>query len=122
MKIIIVEDNHLTAKTLQLITTDLGHDCLAIFRDAETLIESIESYSPDLLLLDITLEGEMSGLDAAESLRKKMKAAIVFISAHTDPETRSRIDEIDCSFLVSKPFNESIISNALDKVQNELIL
>jgi signal transduction histidine kinase len=105
-KILILEDETITARHLGLILTQLGYEVAGIAADGETALKLIAETCPALLLADIGLDGGMDGVEVAARARDQWKIPTVFLTAYSDPETmrRARMTE-PYGFLV-KPFAE----------------
>ena len=112
-KILIVEDQFIEANNLQMILEKEGYRVCAIARSVPIALEIIESEKPDLVLLDIFLQGNLTGIDLARKLREK-DIGFVYLSANSNKKT---LDEAKITrpygFLV-KPFREKDILVALD--------
>ncbi|MFC1574092.1 PAS domain S-box protein [Candidatus Latescibacterota bacterium] len=80
-KILIVEDEYLTAKSIE---KDLeNHDYSVTGRDA---IKQVKKHEPDLILMDIKLKDNMNGIEVADKIRKKYDIPIIYITAHDDTD------------------------------------
>ena len=105
-KILILEDETITAHHLQRVLTRLGYQVVGIASTGSSGLDLITQTNPDLLLADIGLDGELDGMDVAAYARNKLSTPTVFLTAYSDPETlrRARISE-PYGYLV-KPFEE----------------
>ena len=112
-KILIVEDQFIEANNLQMILEKEGYKVCTIARSVPIALEIIESEKPDLVLLDIFLQGNLTGIDLARKLREK-DIGFVYLSANSNKKT---LDEAKITrpygFLV-KPFREKDILVTLD--------
>src|SRR5258705_767570 len=112
-KILIVEDQFIEANDLQMILEKEGYRVCAIARSVPIALEIIESEKPDLVLLDIFVQGNLTGIDLARNLREK-DIGFVYLSANSNKKT---LDEAKVTrpygFLV-KPFREKDILVTLD--------
>lgn len=85
-RILIVDDIHLIALSIQATVNSLGHKAVAIARDAEDAIALARSHLPDIILMDITMPGEKDGIDAASDIFKELAIPSVIVSAYSDEE------------------------------------
>ena len=112
-KILIVEDQFIEANNLQMILEKAGYKVCTIARSVPVALEIAESEKPDLVLLDIFLQGNLTGIDLARKLREK-DIGFVYLSANSNKKT---LDEAKVTrpygFLV-KPFREKDILVTLD--------
>lgn len=115
----IVEDSLITTIHLERLVKRIGYDVLDKIDFAEKVMPLCNDHSPDLILMDIMLNGEMTGVDAAEQLRDaSSNVPIIFISALSDQKTQSRIDKIQKSTLVPKPFDENQLIDTIHSFIN----
>jgi len=105
-KILIIEDETITAHNLSRILARLGYEVVSIATTGAQALEDVERYKPDLLLADVGLEGELDGISVAAQAQERWKIPAVFLTAFTDSETirRARLAE-PYGYLV-KPFGE----------------
>ena len=82
LTILIVEDHLLIAKQLELIVTAAEHDVVGIALDAAKACVLADATQPDVVLLDISLAGEASGLDVAAAIAETCQASVVFTTAN----------------------------------------
>ncbi len=86
-KILIVEDELLIAEDIKKALTLSQYDVCNIVTTGEEAILKVERLRPDLVIMDIMLAGNMTGIEAAKEIRKKYNTAIVFITAYADEKT-----------------------------------
>ena len=116
IKTILVEDEPIIAADLKNQLEKLGYEVEGIFEDAESIIQSLENfeYAPDILLMDIQLEGDMDGIQAASIINEKFKIPIIFITSNTDANSFQRAKLTYPSAFLSKPFRIKDITNAME--------
>ena len=86
-KILIVEDEPAMAFILKKLITDMGYSvCASVVSGEESIIEA-EKHMPDLVLMDINLEGEMDGIEAAEIILTKFGVPVIYATADGEEET-----------------------------------
>lgn len=106
-KILVVEDEVITARVISEELTALGYMVTDTVTSDEAALTSVSQNAPDLVLMDIILRGSpQDGIAIATILRKEFKIPVIYITAHTDEATlnRAKISE-PFGFLV-KPFDE----------------
>ncbi|QNA45874.1 sigma 54-interacting transcriptional regulator [Lacibacter sediminis] len=112
-RIVIVEDEFIVAEDLTMIAEKAGYTVPGTAASVEEAILLINQYKPDLVLLDINLEGKLTGIDLAHKLREE-NIAFIYISAYS---TQSILEAANATqpygFLV-KPFREKDVFVALD--------
>ena len=80
-RILVVEDEAITALDLQRTVTDLGHAVVGIAMTCEEALQLAERHRPDIVLMDYSLKGELNGATTARELDFK-KVRIIFLTAH----------------------------------------
>ena len=112
--VLIVEDELLIAAELKDIVTALGYAVCATTDSGEEAIRVAQEKQPSVALMDITLVGEMDGIEAAQKLRERFQIPVVFITAHSDPEILQRAKVTKPYGYIIKPFQEIEIRVALE--------
>ncbi|MEQ8549990.1 MAG: response regulator [Cyclobacteriaceae bacterium] len=115
-KILLVEDGLIIGFHIQKLLTEHGHEVVAHLTKGEEVFDHFNQLKPDLLVLDIMLKGEMTGLEAALQIREVSTVPIVFLSALTDYKTTNQATTISHSVRVSKPFEEDVFMKELSKL------
>ncbi|OPX18661.1 hypothetical protein BXT86_00115 [candidate division WOR-3 bacterium 4484_100] len=85
-RIIIVEDERIVAEDIRRILEEHGYEVVGIATTKKEAIEKIEKEKPDLVLLDIILNGKPDGIDTAEYIRKYFQVPVVYLTAYAEPE------------------------------------
>jgi PAS domain S-box-containing protein len=124
--IMVVEDERLVAKDLEMTLRRLGYDVCFTTASGEAAVELAESKRPDLVLMDVRLRGGMDGVEAARLIQFRHDVPIVYLTAFADDVTLRRALETEpCGYLV-KPFQEkelhTTIETALSKNRLERLL
>ncbi len=116
-KILIVEDEVLVANSIRRQLSTLGYEVAAVaVSGAEAVQASLET-CPDLVLMDIWLEGEMDGIEAAARIRAQRDIPVIYLTAHADDATLRRAKATEPFGYILKPFQaqslHSVITMAL---------
>ncbi len=106
-RILIVEDERITAEDLRDILTDLGYLVTASVASGAEAIAQAETNAPDLALMDIRIKGEMDGTETARILRERFNIPVVYLTAHADTSTLSRAKLAQPLGYITKPFQEA---------------
>jgi PAS domain S-box-containing protein len=126
VNILVVEDEIIVAKDMQLKLEKLGYVVISIVSTGEDAIKQVEISHPDLVLMDIRLEGKMDGIQAANHIRNNYNIPVIFITAYGDEDTFTRAKITEPFGFILKPFEirelHSNIEIALyrHKVEKEL--
>jgi len=112
-KILIVEDQFIEANNLKLILKKADYNVCSIARSVKEALTIIEEEKPELVLLDIQLEGKLTGIDLANSLRNR-NIAFVFLSANSDEAILKEASATKPYGFLVKPFREKDVLVMLD--------
>lgn len=89
-QILVVEDERIVALDLQERLKELGYSVPAVAATGEQAVEMVEQNRPDLILMDIHLQGEMDGVEAADRIRDQFDLPVIFLTAFSDESTLQR--------------------------------
>ncbi len=104
--IMVVEDEPITAEDLQEALTQMGYTVSAVVSTAGDAIREAERTRPDLILMDIRIRGDVDGVEAARTIRRRFDIPAVYLTAHADSETLSRAKLAEPLGYIIKPFQE----------------
>ena len=113
-RILIVEDEALLAEELRVRLTRLGYTVVDVVDSGADAQAAAERARPDLVLMDVRLKGGDDGTAAAAAIRKRTGAPVVFLTAHSDPETLARATGTGPFGYVLKPFREQDLVVAIE--------
>jgi two-component system response regulator AtoC len=105
-RIMIVEDERITAEDIHDILTHLGYAVTALVSSGQDAIRDAERTRPDLVLMDIHIKGDMDGIEAARQIRARFDIPVVYLTAHADRETLDRAKLAEPLGYLIKPFQE----------------
>jgi len=113
-RILIVEDERITAEDLRDILTELGYTVTASVASGADAIAHVQAFPPDLALMDIRIKGEMDGTETARILRERFNVPVVYLTAHADTATLSRAKLAQPLGYITKPFQESELHASIE--------
>ncbi|MGV2827907.1 EAL domain-containing protein [Myxosarcina sp. GI1(2024)] len=112
--LLVVEDETIVAQDLQAILEFMGYGVPAIADSGESAIEKAAQLKPDLILMDIRLIGDMDGITAANVIYQNFDIPIIYVTAHSDPDTLKRAKISQPFGYILKPFQEQEIKIAIE--------
>ena len=104
-KAIIVEDNLILSVLYQNYLKEMVFKTVGEIRDGETAVKLVKKYNPDVVIMDIMLEGEINGIEAARHIREFSEVPIIFITGNSDISTINKAREVSNSDFI--PINVS---------------
>ncbi len=111
-KILIVEDEPIIATDIELSLEKLGYEVTGIEDNINDALVSIKENKPDLILLDINLEGDEDGIMLAQDINKDFRIPFIFLTSNADQLTIQRVKRTYPAGFIVKPFNEKdLLSN-----------
>jgi CheY-like chemotaxis protein len=105
-KIMVVEDEAIVAMDIKTRLERFGYTVKAVVSSGDKVLAKAEEVRPDLIVMDIMLEGAMDGISAAEAVRDRLAIPVVFLTAHADPMTLRRAKQTFPYGYVLKPIEE----------------
>ena len=109
-KILIVEDEQIIAANLQRNLTQLGYDVVGVAARTDEAVRLSGETSPDLVLMDIELEGKEDGIVAAAKIRSNWRIPIVFVTGNASEVVVDRARTVDPLGYLAKPFTRTELS------------
>lgn len=113
-KILIVEDESIVAKDIQNSLKKLGYLVPTIVSSGEKAIEEIEENRPELILMDIMLKGQMTGIESANIIRDRFQIPVIFLTAYADDNTISQAKIAEPYGYIIKPFKEKELQTTIE--------
>jgi DNA-binding NtrC family response regulator len=120
-KVLIAEDEYITAMDFKKTIQKLGCDITAVVNTGEGMIEQVEINTPNLILADINLKGELDGIEAIARIQESHKIPFIYITAYRDFERIVEIYNLKPIEYILKPVNSSdlakIVEDCLKQIQ-----
>jgi DNA-binding response OmpR family regulator len=116
LRILIVEDEQIIAADLADKLAHLGHEVLGTAMAGEEAIQLAEQLTPDLVVMDIQLEGAMRGTEAARRIRERTNARVIFVTAFPNALLRDSVEMPKPGVCVVKPFTRSQLEASIRAV------
>jgi len=112
--ILVVEDEGIVAQEIKSRLEKAGYTVCGIVHDGQRAVAQAEALSPDLVLMDIRLKGDMDGIEAAGLIGERCHIPVVYLTAHTDAATLERAKVNDPLGYVVKPFDTRSLTVAVE--------
>jgi PAS domain S-box-containing protein len=122
-RILVAEDDGMIAEAICHRLTSSGYEVVARPDSGDGAVEAALTLRPDLVLMDVTLKGEMDGIRASELINQKMRVPVVYLTGDSDQKTLERAKSASAYGYVLKPFHIRnlivAIEVALDRFEME---
>jgi CheY-like chemotaxis protein len=112
--ILVVEDDKNVAAVLEARLESFGYNVCDIAATGLGAIESAIEHQPDLILMDILLEGDMNGIEAADNINNHFDVPIIFLSCLNDPAVLESAVETNPYGYIVKPYDNAALKSAIE--------
>ncbi len=119
-RILIVEDDMIIAANISLQLTKLGYEITGIETRGEDAINHAKENLPDIILLDIRLNGKIDGIDAAKQIQSFADIPIIYLTANSDDAYFQMAKETHPYAFISKPFTKLNLERTLALVAEKI--
>ena len=116
IQVLVCEDERIVAQDIQAALEILGYDVPTIVSTGRDAIVQAERIKPDLVLMDIVLQGDMNGIEAAGEIRSRLSIPVVYLTAHADDSTLEMAKTTEPFGYILKPFDNREMKSVLETV------
>ena len=115
-RIFVVEDEQLIVADLEAKLTRMGHEMVGTAASGEEAIRLAETLRPELVLMDISIQGSMDGRETARHVQAVTGAPVIFITAYAQVFLSDPTLMVPPGLCLSKPFSMHQLQTVLDAV------
>lgn len=105
-RILVVEDEIIVADDIRRSLQNMGYEVTSIASSGEIAIKEAEEKTPDLVLMDIMLQGKMDGIEAARQIKSRFGIPVVYLTAYSDEQIMERAKITEPFGYLVKPFRD----------------
>ena len=120
VKILVVEDDDTNLLTLEAALFNLGYADWLHADSSEAALEIIKSNKPDVILMDISIKGNLDGIGFAKAI-KHLGVPVIFITGFDDAETHRKAKVVNPNAYLVKPFNNLTLETAIDAATRSFV-
>ena len=113
-KILIVEDDDIIAKVENWRLKNLGYEVAGRAVSGAEALELVAKTKPELVLMDINIQGDMDGIETAKRIKKQFSIPVVYVTSHSDGPTLDRAKATQPDGFVVKPFEDNDLRVAIE--------
>lgn len=110
----VVDDEFIIAEGLTMQLQDLGMTVCGTAATAEDAVALVQAKRPALVLMDVRLEGEKDGVDAAIAIHETVGAKVIFVTGSREPATLERINRDHPAGVLYKPITDRQLRQAIE--------
>jgi DNA-binding LytR/AlgR family response regulator len=119
INILIVEDNVLIAEDAKMMLESLGYSVVALALSYEEGLLALKKYKLDLVLIDIQLNSDKTGIDIARHLRKSSLIPFIFVTSNSDKSTVEEVKTVQPNGYLIKPFDKDRLFTTIETVMSK---
>ena len=113
-KILVIEDEAIIARDIQKSLEELGYEVPDTISSGEAAISMAGEVMPDLVLMDIVLQGDMDGIEAAEEIKNLYDIPVIYLTAYADDKVMERARVTEPFGYMIKPFEERELHTTIE--------
>jgi two-component system, cell cycle sensor histidine kinase and response regulator CckA len=113
-QIMVVEDESIVAEDMKAMLEGFGYNVPAVAFSGEEAVRKAFDTHPDLVLMDIVLKGQMSGVEAVERIQSRCNIPVVYVTAYADEKTVRRAKATEPYGYILKPFDARELQTAIE--------
>jgi DNA-binding NarL/FixJ family response regulator len=113
LRILVVEDEILTADYLEHLLVELGHEVCGHATSVAAALRLADLHRPDLVLMDVNLGRGGDGIEAAKQILAQFSIRSLFVTAYGDRVTLGRVQSVGPAGIVLKPFDKQRLGDAI---------
>lgn len=114
IRVLIVEDDPIITEDIRDMLTSVNYQVVATAYDKEEALEAIDQIKPDLVLLDINLDGNYEGFEVAEYINKTRKIPFLYLTSYSGKEVIDKAKQTLPMGYIVKPFNERELFSSIE--------
>ena len=115
-RVLVVEDEAVVALSERFILESLGYQVIGTAGSGEEALALIDQDRPDVVLMDVLLQGQLDGLETARRIDRRFGIPVVFVTAHEDRDLVQRAALSGASAHIAKPFTDSELRQKIEQV------
>ena len=116
-KFLIVEDDMILSMINKKYVELLGHKVIQSVRTGLAAIEAAKKHNPDIILMDIRIEGDMDGIEAMEEIRKFSQAEVIYLTGNSEPASKARAEQTSMLAFCIKPISMDDLKVVLEQLK-----
>lgn len=121
MNILIIEDNAIQAMSLEMMVKKMGFQSVKKVLNGNQAMELIDNFKPDVLLVDIYLDSDITGVDVVKKAQKNSAISVIYISGNSNLKCKEMVSETTYIDFLSKPVNYNRLELLLTEITSSVV-
>ncbi|GBF51266.1 response regulator receiver domain protein [Leptospira ryugenii] len=113
INVLVVEDEPFLGLNIKQKIESFGHHVIAVVPSGDEAFQIVAEKVPDLILMDINLEGSLDGMETADSLKERFSVPILFLTGNLDESHQKKIKDVPSYRFLPKPFTTEQLRDSI---------
>jgi CheY-like chemotaxis protein len=114
ISVLLVEDDNVLAKIAETRLQNLGYELAGTASTAAEAMAIVVNRRPDVVLMDITIKGNIDGIDTANMIKKGFRIPVIYLTSHSDDALLKRAKATNPDGFITKPYTENTLRVAIE--------
>ena len=119
IKILIAEDEAISALSMETALSMAGFDVCGWAATGEEAVKMSRQENPDLIIMDVILNGDVNGLEATEEIRSSSDVPILFITGYDEERLLEQIKTFESTTFLIKPITPGVLISAIEEALSQ---
>lgn len=115
-KILIVEDDFIIQLFIKNVISTLPIEVVGSTNTSDNVLELIELNHPDIVLMDISIDGTMNGIELAQKINETYKISVVYLTGNSDKSTMEKAKATNPLHIIIKPIDGASLTNNFNNI------
>lgn len=120
-RVLIVEDCHIQSTVVKKMLESEAYSVTSVCRSGEEVLEQLKIDVPDIILMDIFINGDLNGIETMKIIRETHAIPVIFITALTKSELHDEALSMAPSDLLTKPISKVELVNTIENLLGQVI-
>lgn len=112
-KILIVEDDFIIKIFFTQIINNCGGNVVGALSNCDNILSTINELKPDIIFMDIAIEGNINGIEATKLITANTKIPVVYITGNSDKKTMDEAKKTKPLYIIKKPVDEQALEDQI---------
>lgn len=115
-KVLIVEDDQILAIVQTKYLQKMGFDVVKSVINGLDAIEAVKKYSPDVIIMDVRIEGDLDGIETMKEIQKFSRVPVIYSTGNSESVIMERAKETNIKGFLIKPINYNELEELINKI------